>query len=143
MQQANELVSILIVWNNLLLDFHLLLQDGHLAVEIGQLWLKLPQLLVFAGLFLDLCPDLVVLLDLWIQIDVVVSHAYDQRDEQHHTQPRSKRHFIEFRHIKPSLNCSDYDCCFTLLEKAFSQISSNLKACSSFTVASCDVSLIS
>src|SRR6185437_6666114 len=141
-QQTDELVSVLVIRDNFLLDFHLLLQNGHLPVQVRQLGLKLPQLFVFTRLFLDLGPDLVIGLDLGIQIHVVIGHAYNQGHQQHDSQPGPKRHFIEFRHVKRPYRLLRYDS-FTLLDNPISQMSSNLKACNSFTEESCEVSLIS
>src|SRR6476646_5204303 len=99
MQQPDELVSVLIIRDNFLLDFHLLLQNCHLPVQVSQLWLKAPQLFVLAVLIRDLGFDFGIGLYLRIEIHVVIRHSDNQGRQDKNSQARCKRHFTKFSHI--------------------------------------------
>src|SRR5262249_40051761 len=106
--------------------------------------LALPELFVFLILSGDFRLQVVVLLDLIFQIEVVEAYPPDGGDKHQDPQPLYHRHFVEFRHDQtPNGSPLRYDCFCTLSEKPFSQISSNLNACTSLIALSCDVSLIS
>src|ERR1051326_8379318 len=146
MQQLDELFGILVVRHDPLLDLDLLLQNRHFAIFFRQLGLEGPQHIVFSSFVFDLGVQLLIGLVQRIEIDVVIRRANHQGRNKQYPGPRCQRHFTEFRHIKPpTLNCWPYDCfcTFPVNVGAISQFSSNLNACTSFTEASCNVSLIS
>src|SRR5262249_53928152 len=143
MQQADELVGILVVRNHLLLPGDLLFLNSHLPLDLLKKWLELPELLVFRSLSGDFRLKIVVFLDLIFQVEIVEAYPSDGGDKHQDPQPLYHRHFVEFRHKTPEGPPLHYDCFCTLLEKPISQMSSNLNACTSLIWASCAVSLIS